>query len=62
MQRQRYRVTLEGGGRGRLVSEEACYRLLRTARVCGWERTPVPRGYVVTLPAGDRLAVLREVR
>ena len=57
----RYRVTAEGS-RGRLVDESTCYRILRTARVRGWERTAVPRGYVVTLPSGGMLAVLREVR
>lgn len=59
--RQRYRVTLEGSP-GRLVAEESGYRILRTARICGWTRTPVPRGYVVTLPSGELLAVLREDR
>ncbi|MFC8583171.1 hypothetical protein ACFUGD_01135 [Streptomyces sp. NPDC057217] len=57
----RYRVTAEGS-RGRLVAEETCYRLLRTARTLGWERTPVARGYVVTLPSGTLVAVLREER
>lgn len=54
-------MTLEGSP-GRQVAEEAGYRILRMARVPGWPRATVPRGYVLTLPSGGLLAVLREDR
>lgn len=54
-----YRVTLESG-LAALVGDEAHARLVTQARERGWGVTPVRRGWVVTLPSGALVAVLRE--
>ncbi len=55
----RYRVTLESGP-SVLVDDVAQRHLLRQAARRGDERTRVRGGWVVTLPGGALIAVLRE--
>jgi hypothetical protein len=55
-----YRLTFESSGVTGLMDYDAHWRLVRQARERGWELTPVRRGWVVTLPSGAMLAVLRE--
>ncbi len=55
----RYRVTLESG-RSALVDDVAQRHFLRQAVRRGDERTRVRGGWVVTLPGGALVALLRE--
>ncbi|MFB8071073.1 hypothetical protein [Streptomyces californicus] len=55
----RYRVTLESG-RSALIDDVAHRHFLRQAARRGDERTRVRGGWVVTLPGGALVALLRE--
>lgn len=55
-----YRVTFETTGVTGVVDDATHWRLVRQARERGWALTPVRRGWVVTLPSGALMAVLRE--
>jgi hypothetical protein len=55
----RYRVTLECGASG-LVDDVRYRHLLRQAVTCGYGRTRVRGGYVLTLPAGALVALIAE--
>jgi hypothetical protein len=56
-----FRVSFEWGG-STLVDVVAYRLFIREAYTKGWPRTRVPRGYVVTLPSGRLVALLRELR
>jgi hypothetical protein len=53
-------VTFEASGLTGYVDDDVHWRLVRQARERGWGLTPVRRGWVVTLPSGGMVAVLRE--
>ncbi len=55
----RYRVTLENGATGR-ADDVTARRILRQAADAGCDRTRVRGGWVVTLPGGGLVALLRE--
>ncbi|WP_228973451.1 hypothetical protein [Streptomyces sp. DH12] len=54
-----YRLTYEDGTH-RVVSRLALSRFLRLAAALGSGQTPVRRGWVVTLPGGSLVAVIKE--
>ena len=56
-----FRVSFEWGG-STLVDVVAYRYFIREAYTKGWPRTRVPRGYVVTLPSGRLVALLKELR
>lgn len=55
----RYRVTFESGCSA-VVDDVAQRHFLRQASRAGYDRTKVRGGWVVTLPGGALVAVLRE--